>query len=386
MAHITEFKIDGLLGRKKQIHIKLQRDVNIFFGENGSGKTTLLKILDAAMSGDSSIIQGLPVDRAEVDIFSVDHNRVFKHVWERKNSERVVHSVRDQYEMWQNESGEHIFKVKSESSEWKVSPSPKKQNSRTRWAHTFLPTTRLYLSENSRVSNNRPTNEGQFDVLFSESVNKSWLVYNSSVLAEVRKIQEEGLRAVLNHALSPSHSTGINSELDPKQAYERVSKFLKRQSAAEGNILGTKSSFIKRYESEDNLRKVVGNIDNIELRIEHAMIPINRFLLTIKNLFSRGKAISAENNQLSVQLETGELLTPASLSSGEKHILKILLATMTGGESSIIIDEPELSMHIDWQRAFINTMRDLNPSCQIIVASHSPEIMAEIEDDKIFRI
>lgn len=384
MSHITEFKIDGLLGRKKQIHIKLERDVNIFFGENGSGKTTLLKILAAALSRDASIIQNLPVERAEVDIFSVDHNRIFKHIWERRASRNTP--PHEQYEMWENESGEHVFRVKNNKTDWKITPPIKQEKKAARWSHTFLPTTRLYLGDILRPSSSRPTNEGQFDALFSESVNRSWLVYYSSVLAQVRQIQEEGLRAVLNYALSPSQTGTSNSELDPKQAYDRVSKFLKRQSAAEGNILGTRQSFIKRYESEENLRRVVANIDNIELRIEHAMVPINSFLETIKNLFSRGKTISSHNNQLNVLLETGEILTPASLSSGEKHILKILLAAMTGGESSVIIDEPELSMHIDWQRAFINTVRDLNPKCQIIVASHSPEIMAEISDEKIFRI
>ena len=56
MAHITEIKIEGLLGRHSTIHYKLQRDVNIFFGSNGSGKTTLLKVLDAAMNLDSAAI------------------------------------------------------------------------------------------------------------------------------------------------------------------------------------------------------------------------------------------------------------------------------------------------------------------------------------------
>jgi predicted ATP-dependent endonuclease of OLD family len=52
----------------------------------------------------------------------------------------------------------------------------------------------------------------------------------------------------------------------------------------------------------------------------------------------------------------------------------------------IIIDEPELSMHIDWQHDLLAALRVLNPQCQIIVATHSPEVMADVPDDKIFRL
>ncbi|WP_457282169.1 AAA family ATPase [Polaromonas sp. P5_D5] len=69
MAHITEIKIDGLLGRKEPIQLKLNNQVNVFFGENGCGKTTLLKILDAALSRDAEAMNLLPVERAEVHIF-----------------------------------------------------------------------------------------------------------------------------------------------------------------------------------------------------------------------------------------------------------------------------------------------------------------------------
>ncbi|MEN8215570.1 MAG: hypothetical protein ABFS56_04190 [Pseudomonadota bacterium] len=43
-------------------------------------------------------------------------------------------------------------------------------------------------------------------------------------------------------------------------------------------------------------------------------------------------------------------------------------------------------MHIDWQQQLINVMTQLNPSAQIILATHSPEIMADVDDDRIFRL
>jgi predicted ATP-dependent endonuclease of OLD family len=60
--------------------------------------------------------------------------------------------------------------------------------------------------------------------------------------------------------------------------------------------------------------------------------------------------------------------------------------TLLTGPSTILIDEPEISLHIDWQRTLIKNLRILNPEAQIIVATHSPEIMAEVEDKYIHEI
>ena len=46
MAHITDIRIEGLLGRSDPVHLQLNRGVNVFFGENGCWKTTLLKVLE----------------------------------------------------------------------------------------------------------------------------------------------------------------------------------------------------------------------------------------------------------------------------------------------------------------------------------------------------
>jgi predicted ATPase len=168
--------------------------------------------------------------------------------------------------------------------------------------------------------------------------------------------------------------------------FHRVAKFLARQPDSERISLGSQASFRKRYESDPDLRRIVDNLEYVERQIERAMIPIDSFLLTISALFSRGKSLVLTNNELRVMLADGRNLSIAGLSSGEKHLIKILLSTMTAGPNSVLIDEPELSMHIDWQRVFVKTILSLNPDSQLILASHSPEVMADIDDSQIFRL
>lgn len=68
-----------------------------------------------------------------------------------------------------------------------------------------------------------------------------------------------------------------------------------------------------------------------------------------------------------------------SLSSGEKQLLILLTETLLQQKKPFIFiaDEPELSLHIEWQRNLISSIRALNPNAQIILATHAPEIAAK---------
>jgi predicted ATPase len=383
MAHITEFKLYGLLGRTKPIHLKLKRDLNVFFGDNGSGKTTLLKVLDAAMSFDSGAMQRLPIDRAEVSVFSVNADKIITHIWDRKNEANLDDS--DTYQLELDVYQDRFVRRASDRpiTKWHVDENVEEV---TRWRHIFLPTTRLYLDENNRAQlPNRTRTEREIDEQFAAGINQSWLKYYSQVITEIRSIQEQGLTSVLSYALAEKAENSVGPTLDPNVAYDRAARFLDRQTDSK-SILGTRKSFVRRYKNEEKLRRLVDDLNNTEEKIERCMEPIDNFMATISGFLSNGKELSLGRDELYIRLNDGSLITPSSLSSGEKHLLKLLLSAMQAEESSIIIDEPELSLHIDWQKKLLLTMGILNPNCQMIVASHSPEIMADVPDDRIFHI
>ena len=45
-----------------------------------------------------------------------------------------------------------------------------------------------------------------------------------------------------------------------------------------------------------------------------------------------------------------------------------------------IADEPELSLHVKWQKMILPEMLKINPNAQIIVATHSPEVASNYPD------
>lgn len=64
-----------------------------------------------------------------------------------------------------------------------------------------------------------------------------------------------------------------------------------------------------------------------------------------------------------------EEIEPEQLSSGEKQLLLILLKVFLKEDKPFILlmDEPELSLHIEWQRQLIEAIQILNKNCQIIL-------------------
>ena len=66
------------------------------------------------------------------------------------------------------------------------------------------------------------------------------------------------------------------------------------------------------------------------------------------------------------------------LSAGEKHLLYMLLTVFLMDEKPyvLLLDEPELSLHIEWQEKLIKALRELNGNCQLILTTHSPSIFA----------
>jgi predicted ATP-binding protein involved in virulence len=50
------------------------------------------------------------------------------------------------------------------------------------------------------------------------------------------------------------------------------------------------------------------------------------------------------------------------------------------GSGIFIVDEPELSLHIDWQEKFVDAIRKANPNVQLILATHSPAIILDRDE------
>ena len=102
-----------------------------------------------------------------------------------------------------------------------------------------------------------------------------------------------------------------------------------------------------------------------------------RFQDIVDDLFAEtGKKIVRTENEIRFT-QIGETLLPYQLSSGEKQLLVILLTVLVEDQQPYVLfmDEPEVSLHIEWQKRLIELILELNPNVQIILTTHSPAVI-----------
>lgn len=119
-----------------------------------------------------------------------------------------------------------------------------------------------------------------------------------------------------------------------------------------------------------------GVIEN-QTKAAEVSLPKTKFQNLIDELFSEtGKKIIRSSNEIQFE-QDGDILTPYQLSSGEKQMLVILLTVLVQDNQScaLFMDEPEVSLHVEWQERLISVIRGLNPNVQIILTTHSPAVI-----------
>ena len=112
-------------------------------------------------------------------------------------------------------------------------------------------------------------------------------------------------------------------------------------------------------------------------RAQQLSSPKQHFQDIVDDLFREtGKTIIRTENEIRFS-QMGETLRPYLLSSGEKQMLTILLTVLVEDNQPYVLfmDEPEVSLHIEWQKRLIDLILELNPHVQIILTTHSPAVI-----------
>lgn len=178
-------------------------------------------------------------------------------------------------------------------------------------------------------------------------------------------------RMIVSDTIAQSTDVRINSELD-WQLYLLQRRYLNYQVN-----LGNKM-----------IELLTEGGDEAHKKAQSAAHLKNRFLDIIDELFAEtGKTIDRKSNELRF-LQYGENLSPYVLSSGEKQMLIILLTVITEEQKPYVLcmDEPEASLHFEWQKKLISLVRELNPNAQIILTTHSPAVIMDGWQDAVTEI
>lgn len=132
--------------------------------------------------------------------------------------------------------------------------------------------------------------------------------------------------------------------------------------------------------------KAYANGQNIAEKLAEVYAQKTLFFEMIDGLFAEtNKKIDRESDDIQFIKGENTPLSVYDLSTGEKQMLLILLKVLFQNQqqSIYILDEPEISMHPDWQEHLIDNIRKLNPNVMVIIATHSPDIIVNGWLDKV---
>ena len=157
---------------------------------------------------------------------------------------------------------------------------------------------------------------------------------------------------------------------------------------------GLPAELIGAYVELIKIRKSIEIYEKMEQKIQEFRTPINEFLVYVNKFLMSGK----DEKELKIDSVGGVYFTTnytkdkvrlKHLSSGEKQIVtlisNLIFKVNRNAFTIFIVDEPELSLHLSWQKQFVETIHEINDNMQLIFATHSPEIVGRYSN-KVYEL
>lgn len=353
--------------------LEFNADLNLITGKNGSGKTTIMKVIWYLMSGNlERIVPEVTFDEIFLSSENFDIGmRKVGNVKAKRASEVIVE--------WR------IGKEKHDQT------FPIREVDNLRSAATMDPINVQIIAE-SGSSIFFPTFrriEGGFSIDGETAKHRRV----DSLHAAMNDLSRQ--LTVMSHAFVASISTrDIIDLLTMKYAevsektnssHSELSKFItsiieKYQSAKKIKSKKTKSLGKGLQEAEKVLGSIERRVEKSGKARERLFLPFTVLSELIAKVF-RDKGI--EISEAITLGETLDTISSEKLSAGEKQMLSFLCYNAFYENAVIFIDEPEISLHVDWQRSLFPTLLSQETGNQFIIATHSPFIYSKYTDKEI---
>lgn len=347
---INKFVVNQLFGLYDyEINFWEDDNISILHGPNGCGKTTILNLIDATIGGDITVLDNIPFAKIELTIngnesISIDKADVFTSFFNQDACE--------------------------------------------------------YLDSNDiNMDVELPL---KYTFVKNGIIEEFWPILNiAELLDEIDSFKDGGIYIdipdpkgkTLGEAICVKeaiHETNIN--VVDERLYDCL---LDYQLDTMMHIVKANRVNKRVSENEDEFSDVIhdGTVTEYAQKLRKSRHSYNDFLTKIQLFLhllnekvgfynidfqydeSKGiKAISKIGKEVSLEV----------LSSGEENLFKLFYDLVFGctEDSVVLIDEPEISLHIGWQREYINILQEIckQRNLQAIIATHSPNIVDEHYD------
>lgn len=424
-ARIKSIRITNLFGIISEHHVELKEGgITFIHGPNGCGKTTVLKLIDAVFNWNPTTLNEIDFEKIE---FTINENDILIFYKQTDGSTQELPSLIFRYndkEYSIRANTENLKFVTSEIEEAipeliRIGPREwydrnlgiqmdsaevmKRYAIRFAYENVILPdeirvlldTFSLHFIKTQRLlimdtqSSQRRARSGGF--LYRNVIQ----AYSYEILSKINdKLADHSNVSQARDGTFPQRlllkSDQVESEDEIRNRYAETERKIQRLVAA-GLIDKQESIALPSEAFEDTERRVLtlyledtkeklAVFDDLQEKIETFLEIINAKFRSKKISVNREKGFCIHMTKDQVDVE----LSPTQLSSGEQHqiVLFYELIFKSSENTFFLIDEPEISLHIDWQRLFIEDLKKIAKlgNRQFLIATHSPQIIGNNRD------
>lgn len=412
MFKLKTIEVDGFWQTKKA-STSVREDVNIIIGRNGTGKTTFMNIIHAVLAVDLDVLYDNAFKSVTLSLTDGKRTRTIRadriehesssfavieyHISNRRFTVPLLggEDGRNMSMLARRRATEEAQKIKRELSAlvsvaslsvYRIGSEPDPEL-RERMPRRNISTVdlrlvnlmqrltqyQLELSNGAREVSSELQRDVLTSLLYTEetkidrgySLNFDEAIERRNLVSAYRQLGVGGsdiAKKIQDHLAAVGKTVRMLREISEKRnsdSQKSSTQSLPVDFAALEAFKLTSRVVAKSLQAEEKTKQIFSQID--------------LFLNTLKS-FITDKNFTFVAGELSVTTEGPIPL--AKLSSGEKQLLILFIESLLQRKQPFIFlaDEPELSLHIAWQRNIISAIRSINPNAQIVVATHSPEI------------
>lgn len=414
--------VEGLFGHfRHEIFFRKEENITILTAPNGYGKTIILKILDSIINNKLLFIKNLEFSKIEMvfDIktitieklkkksvriksnkmdeisFSLDETQDFEDWGFIRNINSKLPPYIHQYddEFWVDERDDEIITTRDVIERYIHYPYPlerKIKSKRPKWYLDFVKSINSHFIQDQRlilrkldVTSSRPPRRR-----FTDTIEK----YASELAEHINQAGKESSNISQRLDSSfPARLLGRDSsfkELSIDELKDELKLIQnKRESLANFNLLVSEEylpgfRILEDIKEEDikvltlyvqDTREKLGVYDELYMKIELFSNILNKKRLSFK------KILITPKEGFVFQTDERKPLKLTELSSGEQHQVVLLYELIFNTKDNVIvlIDEPEISLHIAWQKDFLKDLKKILElqKMSVIIATHSPQII-----------
>ncbi|KKJ05393.1 AAA family ATPase [Burkholderia gladioli] len=357
---IKSITVHGLFGKQGIVTYLFNDDLNILTGRNGSGKTTIIKLAWSIISGNILLALREINFRSCVVVTNEYSCTVIRTGPVHCRIEMEIGDDHFDFEDDSSDPDEPFL----ESAEDKAAPYLVSKGS-----SIFFPTFRRIEGGFSMVTGTparaRPGPKLDLDL-------------DDSLVSISKKLTNK------EHIFVAA----ISSQDIVSLLLKRYASFSEEINSFQGEVTRSVIEKIRQYENTQTIKQDAdallsetrAEIEKIEDFSSKTLLPLTAIRALVEKLFqhsgiSFGKRLSFGDAAAAVNSD--------ALSAGEKQMLSFICYNAFYKNSIIFIDEPELSLHVDWQRKLYSILESQESGNQFIFATHSPFIYGKYPEKEV---